>query len=65
MRMFSLRRHGSEKGRGEDDRVRLVEEGEESMGERDVMTDREIDNVKVSRSRRRERVRREQILWQV
>ena len=28
--------------------MRLVEEGEESMAERDVMTDSEIDNVKVS-----------------
>ena len=60
---LSLRRHGSsgQAGRGDGDRVKLVEseggeggeeeEGEDGgvpVGERDVMSDVEIENVKVS-----------------
>ena len=55
---FSLRRHGSRGGgRSEGDRVRLVggEEvgvGEEEVGQRDVMSETEIQNVKVKNERK-------------
>lgn len=60
---FSLRRHGSSSGPagkgGDGDRVKLVEseggeggEGGEVVGERDVMSDAEIENVKVRKMRR-------------
>ena len=47
---FSLRRHGGGGRGGEGDRVKLVEgEGGEGeiVGQRDVMSDAEIENVKV------------------
>ena len=68
---FSLRRHGSSnhgtRRGGDGDRVRLVEseggegEDEENVTQRDVMSDAEIDRVKVrkegeERERKRERV---------
>ena len=58
---FSLRRHGSNSGsagkRGDGDRVKLVESeggegGDEVVGERDVMSEAEIENVKVRETRR-------------